>query len=254
MLKILIVEDDLISAKELALQLQLHNCEVISIAPSAEQAIQDFDTHEPHLVFIDINLQGDKDGIAVAEHINNVCRVPFIYLSDNFGKTNPYFKRATATMPASYLPKGSFLPSMIWHFVDLALDAYNKAGGFYLNENETNMLIRNQIFVKTNATNTYEKLDTTDITHLVYNRPYTDIYRNNDIKKAIIRIRKSIDFTIEQLNAISLVRIHKSHAVNVNAIASYNPTAGEVVLNNNMKFDVGRVFKARFEEKIKLIG
>jgi DNA-binding LytR/AlgR family response regulator len=254
MIKILIVEDDLISAKELAYQLQLHQCEVVAIASTAEQAIADFEKHEPHLLFIDINLKGEKTGIDVAEYVNQKCRVPFIYLSDHFGKDNPYFKRANASLPSNYLPKGAFLPSHIWHFVEVAFGNYIKAGGFYINENESNVIIRNNIFVKTNASNIYEKIETQTITHLLYNKPYTDVYRNESDKKATIRIRKSIDYTIEQLNAAKLVRIHKSHAVNIDAIVKYDSAKCIVYLSNDVELEVGRTFKPALENHLRLIG
>jgi two-component system, response regulator PdtaR len=254
MIKILIVEDDIVSAKELAYQLQLHSCEVVAIAQSAEQAFLDFDKYEPHLLFIDINLQGDKDGIAVAEYINQKCRVPFIYLSEHFGKDNKYFKRANATLPASYLPKGAFLPSHIWHFVQVAFGNYIKAGGFYIDENETNLMIRNSIFVKTSAGNIYEKMDTGEITHLAYNKPYTDVFRAASSAKAVLRIRKSIDFTIAQLNAIQLIRIHKSYAVNINVVQKYDRENASVILNNGIALVLGKTYKQKFEDAIRLVG
>ncbi|MBK6819549.1 MAG: LytTR family transcriptional regulator DNA-binding domain-containing protein [Bacteroidetes bacterium] len=51
-----------------------------------------------------------------------------------------------------------------------------------------------------------------------YNKPYTNIFLKEESKQATINIRKSIDYVIEQLNAVELIRIHKSHAVNINFI------------------------------------
>jgi CheY-like chemotaxis protein len=254
MLRILIVEDDHIFAKELAYQLQLNQCEVIAIADTAEQAILDIDKHEPHLLFIDIQLAGIKDGIAVAEYINEKCRVPFIYLSEHFSKNSPYFKRATATIPANYLPKGGFLPSHVWHFVDMALHNFSQAGGFFINQNESNIMIRNCIFVKTGAGNIYEKMDTGEITHLEYNKPYTDVFRADATKKSIVRVRKSIDFAVVQLNGVNLVRINKSMAINMALVDRYDKSNAIIYLNTGLEFDLGRVYKDNFERALGMFN
>lgn len=252
MLKIQIVEDDLLEAEELKKHLEKMNLNVVAISKSADEAIVDFEKHEPHLLFIDINLQGEKDGIFVAEYINQQCRVPFIYLSNYFGKSSPYFKRATATSPANYLPKTGYLPKHLWHFVEVAFNNYMKAGGFYINESESNLFIRNHIFIKTIARDEYQKINTSDIVLLQYSKPYTNIYLKEDSKQATINIRKSIDYVIEQLNATELVRIHKSHAVNINFIKKYNDTKNTVRLQNEEVFEVGRFYKKTFEQKIKM--
>lgn len=252
MLKIQIVEDDLLEAEELKKHLVMMNLNVVAISKSADEAIVDFEKHEPHLLFIDINLQGEKDGIFVAEYINQQCRVPFIYLSNYFGKSSPYFKRATATSPANYLPKTGYLPKHLWHFVEVAFSNYMKAGGFYINENESNLFIRNHIFIKTIARDEYQKLNTSDIIILQYNKPYTNIFLKEESKQATINIRKSIDYVIEQLNAVELIRIHKSHAVNINYIKKYNDTKNTVRLHNEELFEVGRFYKKAFELRIRM--
>ncbi len=250
MLKIQIVEDDLLEAEELKKHLVLMNLEVVAISKNAEEAIADFEKHKPHLLFIDINLQGERDGIYVAEYVNQNCRIPFIYLSNYFGKESPYFKRATATIPANYLPKGGYLPKHLWHFVEVAFSNYMKAGGFYINENESNLFIRNHIFIKTIARDEYQKVNTSDIVVLQYNKPYTNIFLKEESKQATINIRKSIDYVIEQLNAVELIRIHKSHAVNINFIKKYNDTKNTVLLINDVVFEVGRMYKKSFEQRI----
>ena len=253
MLKIQIVEDDLLEAQQLQKHLIMMDLEVVAISKNAADAITDFEKYKPHLLFIDINLQGEKDGIHVAEYINQHCRIPFIYLSNSFGKESPYFKRATATSPANYLPKSGYLPKHLWHFVQVAFSNYMKAAGFYINENESNLFIRNHIFIKTIARNEYQKVNTANIVILQYSKPYTNIFLTDECKHATLNIRKSIDYVIEQLSAVELIRIHKSHAVNINFIKKYNEINKTVLLLNDKILEVGKMYKKPFEEKIKLL-
>ena len=252
MFKIQIVEDDLLEANELQKHLQMMNLKVVAISKNAEEAIADFEKHEPHLLFIDIHLQGEKDGIFVAEYVNKNCRVPFIYLSNHFGKESSFFKRATATSPANYLPKGGYLPKHLWHFVEVAFTNYMRAGGFYISENENNVFIRNHIFIKTVARDEYLKVNTEDIVLLKYDKPYTNIFLKEESKQATINIRKGIDYVIAQLNAVELIRIHKSHAVNIHYVKKYHKVDNKITLLNDEVFDVGRNFKKDFEERIKM--
>jgi DNA-binding LytR/AlgR family response regulator len=246
MLKILIVEDNLIFAKDLAKGVQQYNCEVVGIAASAEKAIELFETKEPNLVFIDLELEGEKDGIYVAEHINKTCRVPFIFLTDNFGSSNKFFKKATNTLPANYLPKGTFLPNQLWHFVEAAMSNYSKAGGLLINEDEPSAFIRNQFFVKSKGV--WEKLTAEDITHITVNKPYCEIHTTKSLKKYLVR--KPLDFTVLQFNSVKLIRIHQSHAVNINFISKYDYTKSKVILSTKNELEVGRTFKKLLPKQV----
>jgi DNA-binding LytR/AlgR family response regulator len=249
MLKILIVEDNLIFAKDLAKGVQHYNCEVVGIATSAEQAIKIFDDKEPNLVFIDIELDGINNGIFVAEHINKTCRVPFIFLTDNFSSSNKYFKKANNTLPANYLPKGTFLPNQLWHFVETAISNYSKAGGFLINEDEPNLFIRNQFFVKNKGV--WEKLTAEDITHITVNKPYCEIHAQKNPKKYLVR--KALDFTIRQFNSLQLLRIHQSHAVNINFISKYDSTKNKIILNDKRELEVGKTFKKLLPKQVMFL-
>lgn len=249
MLKILIVEDNIIFAKQLAKDLQQHNCEVIGVARNANDAIDLFNTHEPNFAFIDIELEQQTNGITVAQHINKTCRIPFIYLTDNFGASNPHFKQANATLPSNYLPKGSFLPNHLWHFVETALYNYSKAGGFYINEDEPNVFIRNQFFVK--VKNVWEKLIADDITHITVCKPYCEIHTTKHKTKYLIR--KSLEFTINQFNSIQLIRIHQSHCVNIDFILKYDVNKGKIILQDKTELEVGRTFKSILPKQLLFI-
>ena len=95
--KILIVEDELIVAKNLRSVLERAGYKVCGIAPSVPQALDIVSQEKPMLVLVDIFLKGKQTGIDLAEHLKNQ-NVPFIYLSANSNedvltlakKTDPY--------------------------------------------------------------------------------------------------------------------------------------------------------------------
>ncbi|MBF2057371.1 MAG: response regulator [Cyanobacterium sp. T60_A2020_053] len=81
MQKILIVEDELIAAESLSVDLKKLNYEVIGIVTTGEKAIKKAQELCPDLILMDIMLKGKMDGITAAHHIYNELKIPIIYLS-----------------------------------------------------------------------------------------------------------------------------------------------------------------------------
>ncbi|HCY82024.1 MAG TPA: DNA-binding response regulator, partial [Xanthomarina gelatinilytica] len=65
-LKILIVEDEMIIAANISLQLTSLGYEVTGIIPRGEEALLHIKQHQPDMVLLDINLKGKIDGIETA--------------------------------------------------------------------------------------------------------------------------------------------------------------------------------------------
>ena len=101
--KILIVEDEMIVAEEMADALRLLGYQVPAIVPSGEQAIQIVAKLKPDLVLMDINLQGDVDGIEAADSIRDSFQIPIVFLTA-YSDTKT-LERAKATEPFGYLLK-----------------------------------------------------------------------------------------------------------------------------------------------------
>ncbi|MDA3940007.1 MAG: response regulator [Spirochaetia bacterium] len=81
MINILIIEDEAIVALDLKTNLERIGYSVIGSTPSGEEALDLLDSLNPDLIITDIKLQGDMDGIDVAEILNEKFGIPFIILS-----------------------------------------------------------------------------------------------------------------------------------------------------------------------------
>ncbi len=119
--KILVVEDELIAAENIARNLNKLGYEVIGIVDSGEEAIQTATNNNPNLVLMDIMLQGDLDGIEAAGHIRSQLKIPVIYMTayaddDTLG-------RAKLTEPYGYLVK-PFKPQALKTTIEIALQKY----------------------------------------------------------------------------------------------------------------------------------
>lgn len=81
MIRVLVVEDEGITAKALGQILRELGYEVVGTAASGWEAIEMTIALEPNVVLMDIKLQGDMDGIAAAQRIQTPLNVPVIYLT-----------------------------------------------------------------------------------------------------------------------------------------------------------------------------
>ena len=79
--KILIVEDDIITATAVERNLHKGGYQVTGITASAEEAIELAVATEPDLVLMDIRLKGSMDGITAAQRIHALLNIPVIYLT-----------------------------------------------------------------------------------------------------------------------------------------------------------------------------
>ena len=101
--RILIVDDDRTTGKVIELQLQKMGYVVVSVAKSAQLAIEDVRIHSPDLVLMDINLGTGMDGIEAADIISKDHKVPVVYVTAYADEGT--LSRAKLTRPYGYINK-----------------------------------------------------------------------------------------------------------------------------------------------------
>ena len=101
--KILIVEDEAITAMDIQKTLESAGFEVVSTASMGKEAIQKAGELKPDLILMDITLKGKIDGIVVADKIMTLFDIPVIYLTAFSDEET--FKRAKLTKPYGFITK-----------------------------------------------------------------------------------------------------------------------------------------------------
>jgi len=101
--KILIVEDERLIALDIKRRLQQLGYEVVAIAHHAEAALAAIAENRPDLILMDIHLQGEVDGIAVAAQILPQYSIPVIFVTAHADEAT--LRQAKATQPFGYLVK-----------------------------------------------------------------------------------------------------------------------------------------------------
>jgi CheY-like chemotaxis protein len=79
--KIMIVEDERITALDIKSKLNRFGFRDTFIVASGEEAIKKAEQQKPSLVLMDIVLQGEMDGVDAAAHIQNQLGIPVIFIT-----------------------------------------------------------------------------------------------------------------------------------------------------------------------------
>ncbi len=101
--RILVVEDEIIVAMDIANTLRSLGHEVTDTVPSGEQAITSAKDNKPDVILMDIALKGEMDGIQAAEQIRAQYSIPVIFLTAYADEKT--LERAKITAPCGYLTK-----------------------------------------------------------------------------------------------------------------------------------------------------
>jgi PAS domain S-box-containing protein len=100
---ILAVEDDDIFAAYLETAITDLDYVVLGPVATGEEAIAQARADKPDLILMDINLAGEMNGIAAANHIQSFSNIPIIYLTGHSELSS--VKQARITAPYGYLVK-----------------------------------------------------------------------------------------------------------------------------------------------------
>ena len=214
-LKIGVVEDDAIISDLINMNLHDMGYETCQPAMSYSDAIVMMEQERPDMMVLDIRLQGHLDGIDVAKLSNEKFNIPFIFLSANTDGAT--LERAKETRPLTFLPK-PFNKEVLYTTLEIAFSQ--------LNENETP---KNQsksiekfteervVFLKDGIQ--FRRVKLHEVLFINSEQNYLNIHFSEK-RKMVVRAVLS-DF-LEQYAFPSFMRIHRSYAVNLKQIESFN--------------------------------
>jgi two-component system, response regulator PdtaR len=207
-INILIIEDEEILAWDLREKLRKEGYHVVENVSSGAEALEVFQQNEIDLILCDINIDGEWDGIETMNNILKIKQVPIIYLTALSDKET--IERAKHTQPAAYVTK-PFQLQNLRIAIDLAIHSEEKEYN-----RETILQIDDYIFIKQNYQFVKTHLNT--ILYLEADGNYTHLVTTE--KKYTLYM--SISSMLERLNFDKLVRVHRSFALNMDKIDTFN--------------------------------
>ncbi|CAK0762300.1 two-component system, response regulator PdtaR [Gammaproteobacteria bacterium] len=129
--RIMIVEDEVITAMDIKQTLEKLGYNVVAIESTGEKAVECACEKKPDLILMDISLAGEIDGIEAAERIYLDSDISVIYLTAYADEK--FLERAKVTQPFGYLLK-PFNERELHSNIEIAL--YRKIAEKQLKENQ----------------------------------------------------------------------------------------------------------------------
>ncbi|MFN9897205.1 MAG: response regulator, partial [bacterium] len=100
---VLVVEDEAVIAMEIESRLKVMGYRVVGCAASSQEALAIVARDRPDVILMDINIQGGRDGVEVANEMRRDHGIPSIFLTA-YGD-DATIRRAAESNPLSFLTK-----------------------------------------------------------------------------------------------------------------------------------------------------
>ena len=221
-LKVLIIEDERFLARQLEQYFLSKSHEVVGIASSGEAAIELAKTYTPNLLMVDIELDGDMNGIMACEKITEFSDASIIYLSQF--RSEKWTNRIIETRPVLFLTKPFNEHELE---MNLGLIAENT-------KQQTLEPMRNYVFLKDR--DAHMRISIKDILYLEAARSSCNIIMEN--RK--ITVSMSLKAIMSRLNHPLITRISRSKAVNLERVQGF---IGNVLFVNQHELSVSGDYK-----------
>jgi DNA-binding LytR/AlgR family response regulator len=193
--KVFIAEDNVIISEQLKEILEELDYDVVGIGFDDQSSREILEKTSPDLAIIDIRMHGVNAGFEIANYIKNQIKIPFIFLtSHSDGET---VEEAAKHNPAAYLLK-PFRKEQIYSTLQVVFqNSLNKARKITLNLGREKRIVSVDEILWLKTDDKYIEIQTRD-------------------KKYVVR--NSISSFIKEHNLVSLTRVHRSYAVNIDEI------------------------------------
>jgi DNA-binding LytR/AlgR family response regulator len=243
LIKILVVEDEMIIGAKISMHLTALGYEVTGILPRGEEVLNHVKENKPDIILLDIHLKGKMDGIETAALVEQYFQIPVIYLTANADEAT--FNRAKTTRPAAFISK-PFKKLDLQRAIELTISrmAEQDTGSIVaINAgNEQPFILSDRIFVRYKEK--MVKIMLADILYIEAERNYSRIFTVN--KEYLLSITlKTIE---EKFPGHLFMRIHRSWFINLGHVEAVGE---DFVIIANKEIPLGESMKAHLLQHIQ---
>ncbi|CAH8281603.1 LytTR family two component transcriptional regulator [Mariniflexile fucanivorans] len=211
--KILIVEDEMIIAANMSLQLTTLGYEITGILLKGEEALIHIKENKPDIILLDIQLKGTLDGIETAQIIQQDYNIPIIYVTAN--SDDAHFNKAKTTNPYGFISK-PFKKQDLQRTIELAINRFYTEIESEIEPTEEDetlpFILSDCIFVR--HQDKMVKVQIADILYIEAERNYSRIHSKNKEYLLVVTLKDLED----KLPNNHFLRIHRSFIVNLSQI------------------------------------
>lgn len=241
--KIILVEDDWIIAKELAINLQTLGFLVPEIIESGEDFLAKWSSLEPvDLVILDIDLAGELTGLDIARFLHQL-HIPFLFLTAQ--ADHQTILEAKWTNPQNYLIK-PVRPESLFSAVEIALhnSTIRKNSPSLASENHQKLDYNDALFVK--AKKRLEKIKISDILWIEAKDIYVLIVTAKDSYILSVQL-KNME---ERLPSSHFMRVHRSFIVQIDQIEAIEESGVRI---GQQLIPVGKTHREKLMNQLKFL-
>lgn len=213
-LSILVVEDRPLTAEDIKYTLTELGYEVVGVAYSGGEALEQLELLRPDLVMLDIDLGEGMSGIAVGRIIQQSYQIPFLYLTARADQEA--LDEAKATRPVGYIVK-PFTPNDLRASIEVAMfnvDTGNEASYEQAEPGQSAAVVpsKDALFIKSKGR--YVKIMQEDILWV----EAEDTYARIGTAERPYLVSYTLKSVGERLTNPNLVRVHRSYIANVKRV------------------------------------
>jgi len=247
-LKILIVEDENITAKDIQKTLSNLGYEVQDIVPTGEKAIKVIEESRPDLILMDIMLKGKMTGIDAANYIRENFNLPVIFITAYTDENT--IDKAKLSEPYGYIIK-PFKEKELQTTIEMAIYKHEKDVQVKKELDFYHAIVENKnakdcIFVR--ADYRLNKIKFEDIYFIEALKDYViintkdNVYTTHSTMKEIMRYLPAKDF----------VRVHRSYIVRLDKIFSIKYP--DLIIEDKMKvIPIGGLYRKELYSRLNMI-
>jgi DNA-binding LytR/AlgR family response regulator len=247
-IEILIVEDEVIVAADIASRLEQKGYVIAATATSGKEALEILQSRKIDLCLLDIRLNGPMDGIELAGRIRESTPLPVIFLTSM--NNDDTFERARATHPAAYMLK-PFNDRELQIAIDLAIYNYSSGKSALTISDEPPVVKEHDIFqlkesIFLRKKERFERVDFKDILYAEAESNYTTIVTSAGQFVLSVTLQE----VEKHLSPAFFVRIHRSYVINMQHISSIE---GNMLYINNRSFQVSKSKREEVFQRFKIV-
>lgn len=243
-IKVLLVEDDWIIAKEIAYNLQDLGFEVAASVDNAEEAYRQIKTLQPDIVILDIDLSGEMSGIDLAKLLKQDGIPPFIFLTALADSQT--IEKAKLAEPYAYLVK-PVSPETLYSTIEITL---HNAARHHTDISASapsikeNLSFDDGIFVKNK-----KRLEKVLLKDILWVEAY-DIYAMIKSINGQYLLSHSLKAVEEKFPSTHFIRAHRSFLVNKEKIEAIEEN--DIIIAGT-HIPVGKTYKEALMKKLSIL-
>lgn len=239
--RILIVEDDMIIAANISLQLSKLGYEVTGIESRGEDAVNHAIENQPDIILMDINLKGKINGIEAASQIQESIDIPLIYLTANSDDAS--FQKAKETKPYAFITK-PFNKLNLERTIELVIEKINTEVKGNREINTLSDCMDDRIFIRNNGKLIKLMLD--EILYIEAERNYCNIVTLSQNYLIV----SPLNSFCEKVESKDFLRVHRSFVVNIKKLDAVADSHLEI---NRKVIPISKMYKESLMGSIRKV-